>query len=170
MNMHAIIDAPQVRLADLSDEDELVELTRAAHKETGLRYDSNEPLPFSEKKVRAMVRRIIPQYHNCVIGIIGSPGQMQGSVCIVRDEPWYSEQEIIQEKWNFVFPEYRKSNNAQTLIAFSKAVACAWQRRLIMCVMSTERQPAKMRLYRRQIGCEPFGGFFVFDYNQSVGG
>lgn len=167
--MHASFDAPIVRLADSDDEDDLVAMTRELHKESGLRNSLDEPLPFSEKKVRAMLRKIIPDSHNSVIGIIGAPGRIEGSVCIVRDEPWYSDHEFIQEKWNFVLPEFRKSNNAQTLIAFSQAVSCAWKRLLIMGVMSTERQPAKMRFYKRQMGCEPFGGFFVFDYNQKLG-
>lgn len=157
------LDVSRVRLAEQSDAEELLDMARELHLESGIRDGNDEPLPFSEKKTRRTILQSFEQEHGAIIGIIGEPGSLEGSVCIAWTDPWYSEELILQERWNFVRPTYRKSQNAKILINFSKLIATVVWRPLIMGCMSTERQPAKMRFYERTIGCEPLGGFFVFN-------
>ena len=164
--LQTAIDTNLVRLADPDDEDDLLQMQRELHLESGLRDGKGRPYLFSENKVRSMLRHSLTYGNGSLIGIIGSPGRLEGSVCVTTSSPYYSDIEFLQERCNFVRHAFRQSHNAKILIAFSKAVASAMRHDLVMGTMSTERQPAKVRFYQRALGCEPFGAFFVFNYDK----
>jgi hypothetical protein len=163
--------SPHVRFAGLCDEEGLIAMVRELHTESGLRDGSDRPLPLNEAKVRATVRRaILPRRRDpdgdaghAAIGVIGSVGQIEGSVYLSVETTWYSEAPFLTEIWNYVPLPYRRSENAKTLIAFSKAVASTLGLPLVMGVMSTERQPAKLRFYERNLGCRPLGAFYLWN-------
>lgn len=157
-----------VRLAEDRDEDTLMEMTRLVHDECGLRTADDAPLPFCEDKVRGTLRDAINPSDRAdpsrlYIGVIENGDRLEGSVCLSICEPWYSNVRYVAEMWNVVLPPYRKSRNFDLLIAFSKQVALALKSPLLMGVMSTERQAAKMRLYERTFGVRPYGGYFLFN-------
>jgi hypothetical protein len=181
---------PRVRFATPADEDPLIAMVRDLHSESGLRDSGNLPLPLDEDKVRGMIRRAVvgrsaaagacapsgarPEASPAVptvdaepghaaIGVIDASGEIEGSVFLSIETTWYSAAPVVVEIWNYVGRPYRKSRNAKTLIAFSKAVASVLRLPLVMAVMSTERQPAKMRLYERNLGCQPFGAFYLYN-------
>lgn len=167
--------ATYARLADPGDEEPLMAMLRTLHGENALRSGTGEPLKICEDKVRATLQNAItpggavstaePSWI-VVIDNIDQPGHLEGSVCLSIMEPWYSRETFLAETWNFVLPQFRKSNNAKVLIGFSKALANALKLDLVMGVMSTNREPAKMRLYEKSLGCKPYGGYFLFNYNQ----
>lgn len=169
-------DLSAVRLAEPSDEEELVEMCRALHRESGLRDGNDEPLPFCVERVRAtvqratMIRRNDPDAGQAWCGIIGPPGALEGSIYLSVETAWYSDAPFLAEIWNFVAPEFRKSANAKTLIAFAKATARTLHMPLMMGITSTERAPAKMRFYERNLGCRPMGGFFVYNADHASAG
>lgn len=167
--LQSAIDTSLVRLAEPIDADDLVQMTRELHLESGLRDGKNLPLPFSEDKVRRMMEQTLTPNNGALVGVIGHPGNIQGSVCLEICETWYSSEEVIRERWNFVRPAFRQSHNAKILIAFSKAVATVMRLPLVMGTMSTERQPAKIRFYQRTLGVEPLGAYFVFNFDKAEG-
>lgn len=161
-------DAARVRLAEPADEDELTEMVREMHGELGFRNASDQPMTFSPGKVRRMIRSATAgdtgdQSPPSWLGVIEGDRQLEGSALLVLQSPWSSDDHYLAELWNFVLPKYRKSANAKTLIAFSKALSLTLQLPLLLGVMSIERQPAKGRLIERSTGCKPFGAFWLFN-------
>lgn len=159
------IDPAVVRPAGVHDEEAVLDMARLLHQECGIRKGDGKPLRFSEKKVRALIHRAIkPAADDRIwLGVIGEPGNVQASACLEILQPYYSDEEFLAEHWNFVLPAYRKSNTAKHLMAFSKALAATCKLPCCMGIMSTERQPAKMRFLERHLGCKPMGGYFVFN-------
>lgn len=159
--LQAAINTSLVRLAEPEDVDELVQMARELHRESALRDGADQPIPFSEKKARQTIESSFESKAGAIIGIIGEPGGLEGSVCVAWTDHWYSDHLVLQERWNFVRPEYRKTQNAKVLINFSKLIATVVWRPLIMSCVVAERP--KMRLYERTTGCESVGGYFVFN-------
>lgn len=141
-------DAARVRLATLADEEEIMELCRCMHEETGL-------MPLSERKVREAIREALNNQGG-IIGVIGPPRRIEGCIFLRITQAWYSEVWHIEEFLSFVLPEYRKSGNAMHLIEFAKKCArdiinpeTHKALTLFMGITSTERTEAKVRLYSR---------------------
>lgn len=164
------IDLSRVRLAEASDEEALMQAVQRMHAENewGLRGADGKPLPFCRHRTRATIQRaIIPRRNDpgvapAWIGVIpGDNGDIAGSIYLSVELPFCSESPFLAELWNYVFPNYRKSNNAKTLIAFSKTIASIIQIPLVIGVFTSERVMAKCRLYQRQLG-EPSGQFFIY--------
>lgn len=169
--------ATYARLADPRDEEPLMDMLRVLHGENALRSGHDVPLKICEEKVRATLQNAITPDHPrstsepswiVVIDNLISPGRLEGSVCLSVMEPWYSRETFLAETWNFVLPQFRKSNNAKILIAFSKGLANALKLDLVMGIMSTDREPAKMRLYEKSLGCKPYGGYFLFHHDPNA--
>lgn len=157
-----------VRLADPSDEEELLAMSKLIHAESGLRTASGEPFAFSEDKARATLqealvpRRNDPDAGRAWLGVTGAPGALEGSVYLRLGSPWGSEAAYLLEFWNYVMPQYRKSSMiARRLIAFSTARATALGLPLVTGVMSTAGQAARQRFYERELGFKAFGQFYV---------
>lgn len=163
--------AGKVRVAMPSDEEELMDACRRAYAtgEWGLRYGDGSPLPYAPDRVRSTIQKAIIRQRNdpdggqAVIGIAGEPGKLEGSVYLYVSSTFVSDAPFLMELWNYVFPAYRKSDNAKALIAFSKAVANIMRMPLVMGVMSHERTEAKCRLYSRALGRPALGSFFLYN-------
>ena len=166
-DMSTTVEIPKMRLANQGDEGVLMDMIGLLHKESGLRDEQDEPFKLDLEKVRETVYSATApdrMMHHCPtwIGMVSFSGDLAGSVCIQIMEPWYSRVQFVGEVWNFVVPDYRKTGAGKMLINFSKGVADSLGLELVMGVMSTERQPAKMRFYERNLGVQPFGGFFLY--------
>ena len=162
-----IVDLPKMRLANPGDEGVLMDMVHLLHKERGLRDQNNDPFELDVEKYREVVysatspdKMLNPW--PIWIGMVNFAGDLAGSVALQIMEPWYSRRQFVGEVWNFVLPEYRKTGAGKMLINFSKGVADSLGLQLVMGVMSTERQPAKMRFYERSVGVQPLGGFFLY--------
>jgi hypothetical protein len=103
-----------------------------------------------------------------LMGIIGTPNHLEGLVLLRLGKMWYSDQDVVEEKAIFIYPEFRnaKGGRARRLCEFSKRVADSLQIPLIIGVLSNHRTAAKVRLYERQFG--PSAGAF-FLYNAHTG-
>ena len=159
--------AVAVRLADREDEHCIVDMVRRLHDESALRTGDGEPLPLDLNRVRETVQRaVIPNRNGqdmpAWIGVIGRHRERQGSVYLSMERTWYSATPIVAELWNYCLPEHRKSHNARALIEFAKASAAAIDAILVMGIMTSGREEAKARFYRRQLG-NPVGAYFAWD-------
>jgi hypothetical protein len=144
--------SPNIRLATLADEEEIMSICRRLHDENGV-------FPMSDAKVRDMLRRAFNKQGG-IIGVIGAPGHIEALICLILYQNWYSEQWYLNELFNYVLPEYRRSENAKELIIFAKACALDLRLPLMIGVLSNERTEAKVRLYQRQLG-PASGAFFL---------
>lgn len=104
-------------------------------------------------------------FDRTILGVIGSKGDLRGGLMVFIGEPWYSHRPVLQELFNFVHPEHRKSNYANDLIDYGKHLSDKLQMPLNIGVISNIRTEAKVRLYRRKLN---YVGAF-FNYNGHLG-
>lgn len=145
---------PVVRTAMPSDEDEIMAMCRMLHEENGL-------FRMSEERVRVVIRQALDRKGG-LLGVIGQPGKIEAMIYMLLCQIWHSDDWHLEEIFNYVRPEYRKSNNAKALIQFAKKCALELDMDLVIGVVSNTRTEEKIRLYQRQLG-KPNGAFFVFN-------
>jgi hypothetical protein len=148
-----------VRIATRRDEEELIEFCRIEHAANGFGE-------FNPVRLRQTLRRAFEPRRND-LGVIGIAGerQIEGSLGLMVETPFNSEQPFLQQIWNFVLPEYRRSTHARDLIAWANCMAMpATEGGLGLPVwihaMSTPRTEAHLRMMKRQFG-EPVGYSWV---------
>src|ERR1700744_3433227 len=107
-----MMPSSDVRLAVRDDRDSVLSLCRTLHDENGL-------FSLSERKLERLVDRYFAQ-DRAIIGVIGPVGNVEGSVYLAIEEPYYSDDLHLCEFWNVVHPDHRKSNHAKQLIEFAK--------------------------------------------------
>ena len=147
----------QVRLAQPSEEDDLMEMCRMLHEENGL-------FPMSEERVRQVLKMAFERKGG-ILGVIGAPGKIEAMICMLISQIWYWDQWHLDELFSYCRPEYRKSNNAKLLIQFAKRCADETGMHLTIGVISDQRLEAKKRLYQRLL---PEGGaFFIYKPSKS---
>jgi GNAT superfamily N-acetyltransferase len=148
---------PGVRLAEKKDEWQIFSLLMLLHTENGM-FNMNR-----EKVIKGI--QWATERHGgiifCIdddIGVVASLG-----MCITSD--WYSDDEYLLERWNYVHPDYRRSDYARKLIEQAKW-AHEWFKRqgLVLpfqCgINSFDRTEAKVRMYARHMPC--IGAFFMY--------
>jgi hypothetical protein len=149
-------DLPEVRLALPVDEAELMAMCRRLWKENGL-------FSFSETKVSECLRRYY-RADNTIVAVIGAPGKIEASMCLMVSEFYYTTDWHLAELWNFVDEEYRRSRNAEALIEFGKDCSDKMQIPFFTGIITNRQMAGKVRLYRRMLG-HPAGAFFVHNSN-----
>lgn len=136
-----------------------MEHVRALHGENGL-------FPLAENKALGIVHRALDR-KGAIIGVIGEPGSLEGSICLSLDQPYYSDAYQLTELWNFVAPpRHHRAGHAKRMIEFAKMCSDRMAIPLTVGVLSNQRVEAKQRLYERQL--EPAGVFFV--HNRRLAG
>lgn len=150
-------DLPHVRLATPDDEEDIIAMCRRLHQENGL-------FTLNEFKVRDCIRRCYNK-HGAIVGVVGSPGKLQGSICMELTTFYYTDDMHLAELWNFVEEPYRRSSrNAEALIRY----ALDWQTKLQLPfftgIITDKQMRAKVRLYRKLLG-HPVGAFFLVGGN-----
>jgi hypothetical protein len=144
----------QVRLATEADEEEIVRLMAMMVSESGL-------MPFDEATARAMIARAFHRQGG-VLGVIGEVGNIKAMIFLLISKFWYTEAYHLEELFNFVRPDHRKTDYAKQMIAFAKRCSDNVKLPLIIGVLTNERMEGKVRLYRRNLGY-PAGAFFVYN-------
>lgn len=144
----------RVRLVtDPREEDELMAICRRLHAENGL-------FTMCEDKVRAKLRTAFDRTGG-LIGVIGAPGSIEAMLCMEIGQLWYSNDYFLNELWNYVLPEYRRSSNAKDLVAFGKDCGARMGLTFMIGILSNIRTEAKVRFYERSLGA-PSGAFWVY--------
>lgn len=97
-----------------------------------------------------------------IIGVIGTPGDIKAMIFLLMSRFWYSRSYHLEELFNFVRPDLRKSpqNYASQLINFAKSCSDSINIPLTIGVLTNHRMEGKVRLYRRSLGV-PAGAWFV---------
>lgn len=142
-----------VRKATAADEDQLMEMCRSLHKENGL-------FSMSEDRVRARLRAAF-ENQGAIIGVVGETGRIEGSIYVMISNFWYSTDYHLEELWNYVLPQYRKSTNAKNLIMFAKRCSDELGIPLVIGVLSNQDTARKVEMYRRQLNA-PAGAFWLY--------
>lgn len=156
----------KVRLAGPEDEDALLDLCRARHAEEGLLNYNGKPFTFSDERCRRILHKaIIPNRNSPDLawcGVIGGGDEpVQASVYLSVLHYGESEERYLSERWNWIYPNYRKSEAGRLLIAFSNAIADELKMIVARGVMSPDEDSPKARFFRRN-GCKQLGSMFIY--------
>ncbi len=147
-----------VRLAQPSDEAEILELLHMMHAENGL-----QPLDVDcarETFARAFDRK------GGHLAVIGAPGHIRAMLYLMITHFWYTRKDHLEELFCWVHPEHRHSDYSKVLIDYGKkcsddiSAIMGVKVPLFMGVLTNKRMSAKVRLYRRFFGW-PAGAIFV---------
>lgn len=123
-----------------------------------LLWEENALFPRDDDMVMHNIRRAT-EGKGGIIGMIRIEGKIVGIIGMFLDSYWYSSTLYLSEYWNFVHPDYRRSEYAKNLIQFAKNCNENLGVMLIAGVLSTRRTAAKSRLLGRQL--IPVGQLFA---------
>lgn len=141
-----------VRKAMARDREPILEICRQNHSENG-------QFGYSARKVEAMVDKAFDG-GGAIIGLVGGHNRTEGAILLNIGQFWYTDDWCVEEIFNYVHLEFRKSTHAKDMIDFGKRCSDELAIPLVIGVVSNERTRAKMELYRRRLG-EPVGGYFI---------
>lgn len=146
---------PYVRIATPEDEEPVMAMCRRLHTENGL-------FSLNEDKIRALLHRCYKK-EGTIVGVIGEPGHIEASTCLMISDYYYTDEWHLGELWNYVEESFRKgTDNAEALIEFGKACAVKMNLPFITGVITNKQMAGKVRLYRRLLGY-PSGAFFCYN-------
>ena len=146
----------RVRIANKEDEEEVMGLCRALHKENGL-------FTLNENKVRQTLHRAFDRQGG-ILGVIGPPGKIESMIYMLVSNFWYSDDAHLEELFAFTKVEFRKTKNSIDLINFAKWCSGESGMPLLIGIISNHRTEAKVRLYQR-VFSKPIGNFFFYKRN-----
>lgn len=146
----------KVRTATIEDQPELLRLLGVMHAENGM-------MPLNEEKAAAFFARAFNRQGG-IIGAIGETGDIRAMIYLLISSFWYTDAMHLEECFNFVRHDCRKTNYAQKLIKFAQECSDTLKLPLVIGVMTSSRMEAKVRLYKRSLGV-PAGAFFVYGAN-----
>ena len=148
----------KVRLAQRSDEAEVISLVRVMHTESGL-------FPLDDERVRQTLARVWERKGG-ILALIGAPGEIRAMLLMQLATVWYTSETHLDETFCWVHPDHRRSDYSKILLEYAKHTSDLLTQRagkkipLIIGVLTSMQMAAKVRLYRRFLGI-PVGAFFV---------
>jgi len=146
-----------VRVAGKEDEGEIFALLLMLHAENGM-------FSFNRDKVLEGIQ-CATERRGGLIYVTEEDNRVVGTLGLIMVSDWYSDDKYLLERWNFVHPEYRRSDHARRLLEQAKWT-CERFKLLgenypFQCgISSFDRTEAKIRLYARHMPC--IGAFFMW--------
>lgn len=149
------------RRAVPTDHQEIWRLFLMAHNENGIFKLSPEKVEFFIQRA-LYPDRIQPgdQGPRGEIRVIGVSGKLEAICFVIIGSFWYTVDHHVEELLVFVDPEFRRSNHAQSLIAWMKQAAEELGIPVLTGIMSTTRTAGKVRLYDRSL--PRVGAFYLW--------
>ena len=141
-----------VRLATREDEPEILRLLELMHAECGI-------LSLDLQSARSVFARAFDRQGG-IIGVVGPRDDIHAMIYLMLTRFWYTQDDHLEELFNFIRPDHRKSDYATTMIEFAKKCSDEIGVPLFIGVLTNQRMAGKIRLYRRSLGY-PAGAFFV---------
>lgn len=143
-----------VRTAVPADEESLMALCTMLHGE-------NAAFTKNDDKVRYMLHRAFAR-DGVSIGVIGPTNAIEGAIILMISSFWYTSERHLEELFNYVHPDHRRSNHAKALLKHACKCSDELKIPLNIGVMSGKRTAAKINLYRKTLGTYPIGAFFLY--------
>lgn len=111
---------------------------------------------WSERKVREMIEACLAG--GVVFVSVAEDGSLTGTVGLIAEQPWWSEDWQLADRWVFVRPEFRRTGHARALLRTARLFARDVGLPLLMAHVG-QRARGKMRLFQREFG-DPMGAIF----------
>jgi GNAT superfamily N-acetyltransferase len=150
---------PGVRLATKADEGEIFGLLLMLHAENGM-------FSLNRDKVLAGIQWATERKGG-IIYVIEEGPRVVATMGMTIAVDWYTDDEYLLERWNFVHPEYRRSNYGRMLLEQGKW-ASEWFKKNgklmpYFCGINTfDRVASKIRMYAQHMPC--IGGYFMYGF------
>lgn len=143
-----------VRVATIADEPEIMLLLNQMHAEGGV-------MPLDQMEASQMFHRAFNRQGG-ILGVIGESGDIKAMIYLLMSKFWYTTHWHLEELFNFVRPDMRKSkeNYARRMIQFAKECSVEIGLPLTIGVLTNQRMEGKVRLYQRELGV-PVGAWFM---------
>ncbi len=149
----------KVRIAQLSDEPEIMLLLSQMHAEGGI-------MPLDQMEASAMFHRAFNRQGG-ILGVVGEPGDIKAMIYLLISKFWYTRQFHLEELFNFVRPDKRfkpnlkepQHNYARQMMQFAKNCSDEIGLPLTIGVLTNIRMEGKVRMYQREFGV-PVGAWF----------
>ena len=103
----------EFRIAEAEDSEALYDLLLEMHDEVGL-------FPLAERKVRAKIALVLDE-GACFVAEVD--GTIVGSIGVVPEQMWYTDDFMLADKWTFVKQNWRRSRVAIGLLRRAKEFA-----------------------------------------------
>jgi hypothetical protein len=147
----------------MSDADGVMACLRVMHEENGL-------FALAEDRVLKLIRLATddraPLTKRPIIGVIGPPGDIEATICLMLTQLYYTDEFHLSDLWNFIRPDCRKKMHISALLQFAKECSDKVGVPLMSGVVSNKRTEAKIRIYQKHFGpCS--GAFFVYQPKNS---
>lgn len=142
-----------VRTATEADEEAIMRLCRLLHEENG-------QFAMSDDKVRDALRQGLER-RGGIVGVIDGADGIEAVIFMIIGQLWYSEDWMLEEMFNFVHPDHRRSTHAKRLIEYAKECATRLGIPLMIGVLSNHRTEAKVKLYERHL--PKSGAYFIYN-------
>src|ERR1700693_6122827 len=148
----------EVRIATPADRDGMISLLHMMYEEDGV----------AELSVRKMLEALDRGLarDKAIIGVVGEPGDIKAAIGLYANAWWYSQEVHLEDYFNFVRKDCRKSTYGKDLLSFAKKAADDLGIQLLIGILSNERSQAKVKLYERFFGPSSGAGFVYPDPNQ----
>lgn len=148
----------KIRLAQPEDFESIMALCRALYEENGA---TGVKWPIVEATIAQGINR-----RDATLAVIGDIGNVEAMIYIRFSTMWYSDDIMLEELYNYVHPDFRRSARARMLLEFARDSADKLDVPMLIGIISNDRTKAKIRLYERVFG-EASGAFFL--YNTKTG-
>lgn len=146
---------PRIRWAREDELEPLMDMARRIHAEIG------QGPTMDEDAVRDVIMEGMRR-KRAWCAVVGDHGRIEGSVFLILGTLWYNPHWYqLEELWNYVLPDYRRSTNAKELLRFTKWLSGTVGLPLMIGVLNTVRTEAKLRLYQRELGQPSTGAYFL---------
>jgi GNAT superfamily N-acetyltransferase len=148
---------PGVRLAQKKDEGEILALLCLLHAENGM-FTMNR-----DKVIKGI--QYATERQGGIIWVIDDGPRVVATLGMIIAQDWYSDDRYLLERWNYVHPDYRKTDYGRKLLEQGKW-AHEWfkaggELMPFLCgINSFLRTEAKIRMYARHMCC--IGGYFMY--------
>ncbi len=145
-----------LRIAQADEEEDLLGFCHELWEENGKEFFS-----FDAEKVRGHLRRS-SEKRGGLFAVIGEPRKIEAGALLLIDPYYYTSDFALFELFSYVRPDYRRSQHAKTLVNWALNMSEKLRLLLFIGILSNSRTVAKVRLYRRVLGVDPSGAYFVY--------
>lgn len=139
----------KIRAATIADVPALLEIGALMHRE--VHYGA-----FVPAKVQVMIEACLAR--GIVLVSLSDDGVIVGTVGLICEQPWWSEEWQLEDRWVFVHPEFRRTGHARALLRAARGAAIQVGLPLLVAHVG-QRAKGKLRLFQREFG-EPVGAIF----------
>jgi len=148
----------EVRIATPADRDGMISLLH-------LMYEENGVAELSVPKMLVALDRGLAR-DKAIIGVVGEPNNIKAAIGLYASAWWYSDEIHLEDYFNFVRKDCRKSTYGKDLLSFAKKASDDLKIQLLIGILSNERTQAKVKLYERFFGPSAGAGFCYPDPQQ----